>query len=118
MFFKTTMIAVALASVATMARADVAAGDACAAKLTADGKLVYAAVVAANPTLQNLRDTVEPYIRLEAAITGDLQEANAEHREIFEAFRRGDAEAAAHLCCMHCEHTAARLKQGLGKSKN
>ena len=63
MFFKTTMIAVALVSVATMARANAAAGDACAANLTADGKLVYAAVVAANPTLQNLRETVEEQAR-------------------------------------------------------
>ena len=59
MFFKTTMIALALVSVATMARADAAAGDACAANLTADGKLVYAAVVAANPTLETLRSKVE-----------------------------------------------------------
>ena len=57
------MIAVALMSVATMARADVAAGDACAAKLNGDGKEVYAAVVAANPTLQNLRETVESQAR-------------------------------------------------------
>jgi hypothetical protein len=63
MFFKTTMIAAALVSVATMAWADAAAGDACAANLTADGKLVYAAVVAANPTLQNLRETVEEQAR-------------------------------------------------------
>ena len=61
--FKTTMIAVALVSVATMARADAAAGDACAANLTADGKQIYAAVVAANPTLQNLRETVEEQAR-------------------------------------------------------
>ena len=63
MYFKTMMIAVALVSVATMAHADAAAGDACAANLTADGKLVYAAVVAANPTLQNLRETVEEQAR-------------------------------------------------------
>jgi uncharacterized membrane protein YhiD involved in acid resistance len=63
MFFKTTMIAAALVSVAAMAWADAAAGDACAANLTADGKLVYAAVVAANPTLQNLRETVEEQAR-------------------------------------------------------
>ena len=63
MFFKTTMIAAALVSVATMVRADASAADACAAKLTADGKLVYAAVVAANPTLQNLRETVEHQVR-------------------------------------------------------
>ena len=63
MYFKTTMIAAALVNVATMAWADAAAGDACAANLTADGKLVYAAVVAANPTLQNLRETVEEQAR-------------------------------------------------------
>jgi len=63
MVFKTAMIAVALASMATMARADVAAGDACAANLTADGKQIYATVVAANPTLQNLRETVEEQAR-------------------------------------------------------
>ena len=63
MVFKTTMITAALVSMATMARADAAAGDACAAKLTADGKLVYGAVVAANPTLQNLRETVEEQAR-------------------------------------------------------
>jgi hypothetical protein len=50
-------------SVVTMAHADAAAGDACAANLTADGKQIYAAVVAANPTLQNLRETVEEQAR-------------------------------------------------------
>ena len=49
--------------VATTAWADAAAGDACAANLTADGKQVYAAVVAANPTLENLRETVESQAR-------------------------------------------------------
>jgi hypothetical protein len=60
---KTTMIAVALVSVTTVALADAATGDACAANLTADGKQVYAAVVAANPTLQNLRETIEEQAR-------------------------------------------------------
>ncbi len=60
---KTLMIAAALASVAAMAHADAAAGDACAANLTADGKQIYAAVVAANPTLPNLRETVEEQAR-------------------------------------------------------
>jgi uncharacterized protein YcfJ len=41
------------------AHADKAAGDACAAKLNADGKAVYAAVVAANPTAETLRSVVE-----------------------------------------------------------
>ncbi|WP_428660389.1 hypothetical protein [Reyranella sp.] len=41
------------------ARADKAAADACAAKLNPDGKAVYAAVVAANPTTETLRSVVE-----------------------------------------------------------
>lgn len=41
------------------AHADKAAGDACAAKLNADGKAVYAAVVAANPTTETLRSVIE-----------------------------------------------------------
>ena len=57
--FKTTMIAFAMVSFAATAQADVASGDACAAKLSADGKTVYAAVVAAGPTLESLRSTVE-----------------------------------------------------------
>jgi hypothetical protein len=76
--FKPTMIAVALVSVATMARADAAAGDACAANLTADGKQIYAAVVAANPTLQTLRDTVEHQAR-ELVFAGKI--ARAEGRD-------------------------------------
>jgi hypothetical protein len=61
--FKMTTIAVALVSLATLAHADAAAGDACAANLTADGKQIYAAVVAADPTLQNLRETIEEQAR-------------------------------------------------------
>jgi hypothetical protein len=61
--FKTTVIAMGLMGFAMTAWADQAAGDACAANLTADGKQIYAAVVAANPTLQNLRDTVEEQAR-------------------------------------------------------
>jgi DNA-binding GntR family transcriptional regulator len=60
-----------------------------------------------------LRDTVEPYIRIEVLITGDLQEANAEHQKIFDAFRRGDAEVTGRLCRVHCEHTSRRLRKGL-----
>ena len=75
---KTTMIAVALIGVATTALADAAAGDACAANLTADGKQVYAAVVAANPTLQNLRETIEEQAR-SLVFAGKI--ARAEGRE-------------------------------------
>ena len=48
---------------ATVARADEAGGDACAGNLTADGKTIYAAVVAASPTLENLRSTIESQAR-------------------------------------------------------
>jgi hypothetical protein len=41
------------------ARADRPAADACAAKLNGDGKAVYAAVVAANPTTETLRSVIE-----------------------------------------------------------
>jgi hypothetical protein len=63
--FKTMTLNIVLATMAaaTTARADVAAGDACAANLTADGKTIFAAVVAANPTLENLRSTVESQAR-------------------------------------------------------
>jgi hypothetical protein len=63
--FKTMTLTIAFATMAatSMARADVAAGDACAANLTADGKEVYAAVVAAGPTLETLRSTVESQAR-------------------------------------------------------
>ena len=75
---KTTTIAIAMTGLASTAGAVAAAGDACAANLTADGKLIYAAVVAANPTLQNLRDTVEHQAR-ELVFAGKI--ARAEGRE-------------------------------------
>jgi DNA-binding GntR family transcriptional regulator len=62
-----------------------------------------------------LRDTVEPYIRIEVMLTGDLAQANAEHQKIFNAFHRGDADGCARLCRVHCEHTAQRLLDGLNK---
>ncbi len=78
MFKAAMMVAAAMTGMALAARADVAAGDACAAKLTADGKLVYAAVLAANPTLQNLRETVEHQAR-ELVFAGKI--ARAEGRD-------------------------------------
>jgi len=41
------------------ARADGAAGSACAATLTPDGQAIYAATMAQKPTMQNQRDTLE-----------------------------------------------------------
>jgi hypothetical protein len=61
--FKNATFAIALMGATTGAWADAASGDACAANLTADGKQIYAAVVGANPTLQNLRETIEEKAR-------------------------------------------------------
>ena len=47
----------------TVAFADVAAGDACAAKLNADGKAIYAATMADKPTATNLIGKVETNTR-------------------------------------------------------
>jgi DNA-binding GntR family transcriptional regulator len=57
----------------------------------------------------NLRDAIEPYIRIEANFTGQVRDANIEHRQIFEAFRNKDAETAARLSREHCESTLRRL---------
>ena len=67
----------------TAARADKAAADACAAKLSADGKAVYTAVVAANPTRETLRSVVErdPYAVLgvkPGVSTSELKKARDE----------------------------------------
>jgi DNA-binding GntR family transcriptional regulator len=60
-----------------------------------------------------LRDKVELYIRVEASITGNLRDAQAEHRKIFSAFSSGNAKLAAKLSREHCESTACRLLEGL-----
>jgi DNA-binding GntR family transcriptional regulator len=57
----------------------------------------------------NLRDAIEPYIRIEANFTGQVRVANVEHRQIFEAFKRKDCETAARLSREHCEGTLKRL---------
>ena len=87
--FKTTIIAIALMGLAAPAWADAAAGDACAANLTPDGKQIYAAVVAANPTLQNLRETVEEQAR-SLVFAGTI--ARAEGRD--NAFAAGECVRA------------------------
>jgi NADH dehydrogenase FAD-containing subunit len=81
--------AMALVGLAAPAWADAAAGDACAANLTADGKQIYAAVVAANPTLQNLRETVEEQAR-SLVFAGKI--ARAEGRD--NAFAAGECVRA------------------------
>ena len=56
-----------------------------ASHLSAIGKQIYAAVVAANPTLQNLRDTVRSQARgmvMGGQISRDDAEANAALRRV------------------------------------
>lgn len=60
-----------------------------------------------------LRDTVEPYIRVEMSMTGDVEEAQRDHRQLFEAYRDGDATELARLSREHVEKTARRLLRGL-----
>ena len=60
-----------------------------------------------------LRDTVEPYIRMEMQMTGDVMQAEQDHRELFEAFVCGDASNLAVLSRKHVESTARRLLDGL-----
>jgi DNA-binding GntR family transcriptional regulator len=56
-----------------------------------------------------LRDKVERYVRVEVAMTGHLDRAQAEHRKIFKAFSDGDAARVGKLSREHCESTADRL---------
>jgi len=64
-------------------------------------------------TVETLRDSVEAYVRAEMGITGDVESALLEHREILEAFRAGDADGLARLSRQHIEGTARRLLDGL-----
>ena len=60
-----------------------------------------------------LRDTVAPYILIEAHLTGDVAAADTEHREIFEALKAGDARSLSELSRRHVEETFRRLIDGM-----
>ena len=74
--FGIATLALAAIGAAVVARADGAAGDACAAKLTPDGKAIYAATVTAKPTMETLRDVVEKEAR-SLAMGGKIARASA-----------------------------------------
>lgn len=61
----------------------------------------------------SLRDSVETYVRLEAAMTGQVREAESEHRQLFDAFCACDANGLAKLSREHVAGTASRLLDGL-----
>lgn len=56
-----------------------------------------------------LRTNVERYIRIGSRIAGNLERVRNDHYEIFNAFRRGDAQTAGRLCREHCAATCERL---------
>lgn len=62
---------------------------------------------------ETLYDTVERFIRLEgtmlARLNMSVDEAQAEHIKIFEAFSKGDADQVGALVRAHCDHTRDRL---------
>jgi DNA-binding GntR family transcriptional regulator len=63
--------------------------------------------------IQNYRAWVDGYIRIEIGITGKLAEAHRDHRQIVNAFKKGDADLAARLSREHCLKTCERLLRGL-----
>lgn len=61
-----------------------------------------------------LRDAVEPYIRLESSLTGYFRGPDEDHREMVAAFAEGKAELVAALTAAHCGRTASRLLKSIG----
>ena len=61
----------------------------------------------------NLRDSVEQYVRLDAATADRIPEAHKEHQRILSAFEIGDPEEVARLSREHCQHTCERLLASL-----
>lgn len=62
-----------------------------------------------------LRDSVERYIRLFAAMRGNRHQAQAEHRMILAVLRDGDAAELGRICGEHCRHTCDGLLSVLRK---
>jgi DNA-binding GntR family transcriptional regulator len=59
--------------------------------------------------ITNLRQNVEPYLRLDLAKVGNLVDGRRQHRRIFQACLRGDAKAAERETAAHLESVAQRL---------
>ena len=74
-------MALAVAGLASAARADGPGGDACAANLAADGKAIYALTVAAKPTMDTLRSVVERETR-SLAMGGKIDRGDARENAV------------------------------------
>lgn len=67
-------------------------------------------------SLATARGVIEAYIRAEVRLTGGLQEAQAEHAQLAQAFVNGDTESFTELTRTHSQHTRDRLLAGITKS--
>lgn len=65
-----------------------------------------------------LRDSVEPYIRIDAANSGRIEAADVDHAAMLDAFREGNAERVAALSREHCESTCASVLESLRKQQS
>lgn len=59
--------------------------------------------------ITNLRDTIEPYIRIESHLMGEVDDAGNEHQAIVEAFRARAADKAGALIRDHVAGAMNRL---------
>jgi DNA-binding GntR family transcriptional regulator len=66
--------------------------------------------------LKQSRGMLEVYIRTEVRLTGDLRQAQREHKAMADAFVEGDADLLINLTRTHSENTLRRLLDGLEKS--
>jgi DNA-binding GntR family transcriptional regulator len=60
-----------------------------------------------------LRDSVEPYIRMEFHLTRSLDKAIEEHRPLFEAFAGRDEKQAGVISRAHCKNALDRLLESI-----
>jgi DNA-binding GntR family transcriptional regulator len=60
-------------------------------------------------TISNLRRNMEPYLRLDIAQVANYAAGRREHQRIFEACKRGDAQAASQQAIDHLARTAQGL---------
>jgi len=67
--------------------------------------------------IASLRTAVESYIRVEIALTGNVDASNDEHEQLVDAFEAGDVETVARITREHIEHTADRLLKGLQRGR-
>ena len=63
--------------------------------------------------LRVLRTSAERYTRLSISLASEIDASQEEHRRIFAAFRKGDAEVAGELLASHCRNTGQRLLANL-----